>query len=99
MVEGAPPPGYTLLQASGKLCCDGHAGLLAAVFTTLLFVQCLGLLGANITKLRPEFDPRTHGFKKLSDLIKGHSHAFELQARSASGGAAALYVRHKQPVK
>ncbi|WP_370526187.1 OST-HTH/LOTUS domain-containing protein [Pantoea sp. Ap-967] len=69
------------------------------MFTTLLFVQCLGLLGANITKLRPEFDPRTHGFKKLSDLIKGHSHAFELQARSASGGAAALYVRHKQPVK
>jgi len=28
--------------ASGKLCCDGQAGLLAAVFTTLLFVQCLG---------------------------------------------------------
>ncbi len=33
---------YTLLQTSGKFRCDGHAGLLAAVFTTLLFVQCLG---------------------------------------------------------
>lgn len=55
----------------------------------------LGMLGANITKLRPEFDPRTHGFKKLSDLIKGHPHAFELQARHLSGGASALYVRHK----
>ncbi|WP_409321389.1 NYN domain-containing protein [Pseudomonas monteilii] len=59
----------------------------------------LGPLGANITKLRPEFDPRTHGFKKLSDLIKGHPHAFELQARPVSGGTAVLYVRHKQQGK
>ncbi|QKV63346.1 NYN domain-containing protein [Pseudomonas sp. 43A] len=59
----------------------------------------LGALGANITKLRPEFDPRTHGYKKLSDLIKGHPHAFELQARSTSGGTAAMYARHKQPNK
>ncbi|MBF8674806.1 NYN domain-containing protein [Pseudomonas fulva] len=56
----------------------------------------LGALGANIPKLRPEFDPRTHGFKKLSDLIKGHPHAFELQARPVSGGPPVLYVRHKQ---
>lgn len=59
----------------------------------------LGALGANISKLRPEFDPRTHGFKKLSDLIKGHPHAFELQARPVSGGTAVLYVRHKQQGK
>ena len=59
----------------------------------------LGPLGASITRLRPEFDPRTHGFKKLSDLIKGHPHAFELQARPVSGGTAVLYVRHKQPGK
>jgi hypothetical protein len=57
----------------------------------------LGALGANITKLRPEFDPRTHGYKKLSDLIKGYPHAFELQARNASGGSAVMYARHKQP--
>jgi hypothetical protein len=59
----------------------------------------LGALGANITKLRPEFDPRTHGYKKLSDLIKGYPHAFELQARNASGGSAVMYARHKQPGK
>jgi hypothetical protein len=59
----------------------------------------LGALGANITKLRPEFDPRTHGYKKLSDLIKGCPHAFELQARNASGGSAVMYARHKQPGK
>ena len=56
----------------------------------------LGALGTNITKLRPEFDPRTYGYKKLSDLIKGYSHAFELQARAAAGGPAVLYARHKQ---
>jgi hypothetical protein len=55
----------------------------------------LGTLGANITKLRPEFDPRTHGFKKLSDLIKGHPQAFELQARPVAGGTAVMYARHK----
>jgi hypothetical protein len=56
----------------------------------------LSALGGNITKLRPGFDPRTHGFKKLSDLIKGYSHAFELQKRGATGaGGGVLYVRHK----
>lgn len=55
----------------------------------------LGALGANITKLRPEFDSRTHGYKKLSDLIKGHPQVFELQARDAPGGTAVMYTRHK----
>src|SRR5690606_32474535 len=30
----------------------------------------LGALGSNISKLRPAFDARLYGFKKLSDLIK-----------------------------
>lgn len=59
----------------------------------------LGALGANITKLRPEFDSRTHGYKKLSDLIKGYPHAFEIQARGTTGGSAAMYARHKQQSK
>ncbi len=60
----------------------------------------LGALGANITKLRPEFDPRTHGYKKLSELIKGHPHTFEIQARGAHGsGTSVLFVRHKQAGK
>jgi hypothetical protein len=59
----------------------------------------LGALGANITKLRPDFDPRTHGYKKLSDLIKGYPQAFELQARATSGSTAVMYARHKQPSK
>lgn len=59
----------------------------------------LGALGTNITKLRPDFDPRTHGYKKLSDLIKGYPQLFEFQARGSSGGTAVMYARHRQPVK
>lgn len=59
----------------------------------------LGALGANITKLRPAFDPRTHGYKKLSDLIKAYPHAFELQARGTPGGTAVMYARHKHQNK
>lgn len=59
----------------------------------------LGALGANITKLRPDFDPRTHGYKKLSDLIKGYPHAFELQARNAASGSAVMYARHRHQGK
>jgi len=58
----------------------------------------LGALGTNISKLRPEFDPRTHGFKKLSELIKGNPATFELQTRGPSGtGGSVLYARHRQP--
>jgi hypothetical protein len=58
----------------------------------------LGALGTNISKLRPEFDPRTHGYKKLSELIKGYPDTFELQTRGTSGvGGSILYARHRQP--
>ncbi|MCY1427758.1 OST-HTH/LOTUS domain protein [compost metagenome] len=56
----------------------------------------LGVLGQNIGKLRPAFDPRLYGFKKLSDLIKGYPKRFELQARgSTASGGKDLYVRSK----
>ena len=55
----------------------------------------LGALGQNISKLRPAFDSRLYGFKKLSDLIKGHPKRFELQARGgANGGSKDFYVRN-----
>lgn len=59
----------------------------------------LGALGMNITKLRPAFDPRTHGYKKLSELIRGYPHAFELEARNGTGGPPVMYARHRQPSK
>ncbi|MCY1438753.1 OST-HTH/LOTUS domain protein [compost metagenome] len=60
----------------------------------------LGALGQNITKLRPEFDARLYGFRKLSDLVKGQSKRFEIQVRgsSASGGES-LYIRNRKAGK
>jgi hypothetical protein len=58
----------------------------------------LGALGTNISKLRPEFDPGTHGYKKLSELIKGYPDTFELQTRGTSGvRGSILYARRRHP--
>ncbi|MCQ2030189.1 NYN domain-containing protein [Stutzerimonas zhaodongensis] len=60
----------------------------------------LGELGSNISKLRPAFDPRLYGFKKLSDLIKSQPKRFELEARgTTSTGGKALYARSLKPSK
>ncbi|WP_110970012.1 NYN domain-containing protein [Pseudomonas huaxiensis] len=60
----------------------------------------LGALGTNISKLRPAFDPRTHGYKKLSDLIRAYPESFELQTRTtATTGGSVIYARHRQPDK
>nr|WP_288453553.1 NYN domain-containing protein [uncultured Pseudomonas sp.] len=57
----------------------------------------LGLLGSNISKLKPAFDARLYGFKKLSDLIKGHPKRFELKIRSSGASSGeALYVRNRK---
>lgn len=55
----------------------------------------LGALGQNISKLRPEFDARLYGFKKLSELIKAQPKRFELESRgSTTTGGKDLYVRN-----
>lgn len=60
----------------------------------------LGSLGSTISKLRPAFDARLYGFRKLSDLIKGHPKRFELQVRGSSAtGGEALYVRNRKTGK
>lgn len=60
----------------------------------------LGTLGQNISKLRPAFDPRLYGCKKLSDLIRAQPRRFELEARgSGSSGGNDLYVKIRKPGK
>jgi uncharacterized LabA/DUF88 family protein len=60
----------------------------------------LGVLGQNISKLRPAFDARLYGFKKLSELIKGQAKRFELQVHGSSAtGGEALYVRNRKAGK
>lgn len=51
----------------------------------------LGTFGSYLTKLRPDFDARHFGFKKLSDLVKAHSEIFITEDRPSTG----LYVRAK----
>ncbi len=60
----------------------------------------LGAVGQNITKLRPDFDARLYGFKKLSDLIKAHPKHFEVDEFVNEGGAGGRHidVRNLEPV-
>jgi uncharacterized LabA/DUF88 family protein len=45
----------------------------------------LGTFGSYITKLKPDFDPRQYGSKKLSDLIKSRPDIFQTEERQAPG--------------
>jgi OST-HTH/LOTUS domain len=52
-------------------------------------------VGNIITNQRPDFDSRSYGYGKLSDLIKATT-LFEIERRSPGDGKQALmYVREK----
>ncbi len=53
----------------------------------------LGAVGSYLTKIRPDFDPRLYGHKKLSDLLKHHPRHFATEERGGSGGSKSIYVR------
>ncbi|MBA2351660.1 MAG: NYN domain-containing protein [Burkholderiales bacterium] len=54
----------------------------------------LGRVGSYLTKIRPDFDPRLYGHKKLSELFRKHPAFFEFEERSAPGVTSkAIYVR------
>lgn len=56
----------------------------------------LGEVGSYLTKLRPDFDPRLHGHRKLSDLVKAYPKHFAVEERGSPGSAAKhVYVREK----
>ncbi|HMQ53748.1 MAG TPA: NYN domain-containing protein [Anaerolineae bacterium] len=56
----------------------------------------LGVFGSYLTKIKPDFDPRLYGFKKLSDLVKAMGNDLEIEARKTAGSSAkALYVRRR----
>jgi hypothetical protein len=58
----------------------------------------LGSFGSYLTKLKPDFDPRLYGFKKLSDLVRTMTKELEIEERKTAGSAAkALYIRRKTP--
>lgn len=58
----------------------------------------LGAVGTYLTKIRPDFDPRLYGHKKLSDLLKHHPRHFAMEERGGAGsGSKTIYVRHANP--
>jgi uncharacterized LabA/DUF88 family protein len=59
----------------------------------------LGYVGTLITKQQPDFDSRSYGYAKLSDLMAATT-LFELERRSAGDGRqGAIYVRAKRRVQ
>ena len=52
----------------------------------------LGAVGQYISKVRPDFDPRLYGCRKLSDLFRAHPSLFAVEERG-QGEAKSLYVR------
>jgi hypothetical protein len=56
----------------------------------------LGAFGNYLTKIKPDFDPRLYGFKKLSELVKGMGDDLEIEERKTAGTSAkVLYVRRR----
>ena len=54
----------------------------------------MGAVGNYLNKIRPDFDPRLYGKKKLSDLLRQQPRHFALEERAVQGGTGkALYVR------
>jgi hypothetical protein len=57
----------------------------------------LANFGSFLTKLKPDFDARIYGFKKLSDLVKQRKDVFEIEERSLKDSSTKiLYVREKK---
>jgi hypothetical protein len=91
-VEGAVTPGSESLD-------KGNQDLPIDLITTALEQTSddsgwshLGTFGASLGKLKPDFDSRTYGHKKLSDLVKARTEVFSVEVRQKD-----LYVRSKIP--
>jgi uncharacterized LabA/DUF88 family protein len=94
------------LAAGPKAAVSGQITAPMAEFPLALFLQALeqssdeqgwahlGAFGSYLTKLRPDFDARNFGFKKLSDLVRARDNLFELAERKVAGSKA-LYIRAK----
>lgn len=54
----------------------------------------LGSVGNYLNKIRPDFDPRLYGQKKLSDLLRQHPRHFKVEERATPGSSGkTLFVR------
>ena len=54
----------------------------------------LGTVGAYLNKIRPDFDPRLYGHRKLSDLLKHQPRHFAIEERGVAGSSnRMIYIR------
>ena len=53
----------------------------------------LGAMGAYLNKIKPNFDPRLYGQKKLSDLLRKQPKHFSVVERETPAGVKALFVK------
>jgi uncharacterized LabA/DUF88 family protein len=57
----------------------------------------IGTFGSYLNKLRPDFDSRQFGYKKLSDLIRAANDIFTIEERKqANSDAKTLYLKAKK---
>jgi len=56
----------------------------------------LATMGFYLHQLDPSFDPRTYGYKQLSQLIKSHSKLFDMKFKEEEEGPTHVYVRLKE---
>ena len=57
----------------------------------------LGEIGFYLRQLDPGFDPRTYGFKQLSQLINSQKTLFDIHSRGEEGGGgSAIYIKLRE---
>lgn len=60
----------------------------------------LGRLANYVQKVRPDFDPRLYGFRKLSDLVRGRGDLFESETRPGPKGIGKeIWIRARSAAK
>ena len=58
----------------------------------------LGAMGSYVNKVKPGFDPRLYGQKKLSDLLRKYPRHFTVEERGTTAtGGKVLYVKAVEP--
>ena len=58
----------------------------------------LGMVGTNIAKQSPEFDPRNYGYGKLGELVRATG-LYDVEQRAQERTARAIYIRPKRRKK
>jgi hypothetical protein len=56
----------------------------------------LGMMGTHLRQLDPSFDPRTYGYKQLSQMIRAYTSVFEQKMGQKGDGTFNVYVRLKE---